>query len=231
MPPFVILGSKDRRSRRTIADCLEVVSGHVDLSTLDEIKLQIGSLRLPSGQIVDLSLVRFHAHDAIYVVSLPSSTEFTALPEGGHQRERFNITQLHGSAVDAQGNVSLAKGGILRAVEVIPTPLPLKPTNLDWRIIHATLSVIEGAAEICYRHFTSGLPAPYCDMEWPPLLAIDCAKLPFVPALKLNEILYRLCKLDKSFAQISSQKIADTIRKFGIPIAPTRVRKHSAAAI
>jgi hypothetical protein len=112
--------------------------------------------------------------DKAYVVSLPTAKHFLAYRANAPQRDRFDIAKLHAALLDGMGNVLLTDGTALRAVEVIPAHLPLKPTELDWRIIHRTLSIV--GADRCYRHLAYGLPARLQEII-PDLRILDCGTL------------------------------------------------------
>ena len=77
--------------------------------------------------------------------------------------------------MDGNGKVALLDGTNLRAVEVIPAHLPLEPSELDWRIVHYTISII-GAEKRCYRHLGDGLPARFQGLI-PDRRFLDCSTL------------------------------------------------------
>ena len=68
-------------------------------------------------------------------VWLAPAAEFWAKRQGEADARRFGIHELDGAKVDNDNIVRLSDGTVLRAVEVIPAKLPLKPSELDWRIV------------------------------------------------------------------------------------------------
>ncbi len=220
------LSEEQRTSRSTIADAVDVLREAVDFKGRDRAKVVIGSLRLPSDEMVGLVQLVFESRkrEKGFVVSLPTSTQFKGACRGSTHRKCFDIGRLHGATVDCASNVVLSDGEELRAVEFIRALLPLEPSALDWKIVHHTLSII-GVAEHCYR------PWPVSGQ-----LVLDCGtfskmRLPLPP---LKELAWRLEDRDLTLKGLSQQKIADALRAFGIrrPIArPRRNASRSANEI
>jgi hypothetical protein len=173
MPQYERLCEEGRISRRTMADAIEVLHEKAGFGDNDRAEISIGLLQLPSAEVVGLVQIIFgpQISDKAYVVSLPTSKQFQAYRTNARQRVCFDIAELDGAELDGTGKVLLANGIALRTVEVIPARLPLKPTKLDWRIIHYTLSII-GAAH-CYRYWGYGLPPQLQEMV-ADLRIVDC---------------------------------------------------------
>jgi hypothetical protein len=158
MQPFVRLQEERRTSRRTVADALDVVGQDLAPNEVLRAQIRIGPLRLPSGKCTALVDVVFP--DLGYIVSLPTSARFRALSDTSSRHQLFEIFRLDGAEVCADGSVRLADGTQLRAVEVIPTHLPYKPSKLEERILqHVILSqdrtVVIGASERACRSICS----------------------------------------------------------------------------
>jgi hypothetical protein len=120
------------------------------------------------------------------------------------------------------GNVQLADGTDLSAVEIVPMHLPYDPTEHEWRIIHAVIAAL-GAEERCYRSWRARVPAPLQDMV-PDRRAIDCSKLSGLDLPPLKELALRLAEKDPTLGKLSQQKIADALRRFGMRIPQPRPR-------
>jgi hypothetical protein len=223
MPQYERLCEEGRISRRTMADAIEVLHQKAGFGDNDRAEIAIGLLKLPSAEIVGLVQIIFDPQigDKAYVVSLPTSKQFKAYRTHARQRAWFDIVELHGALLDGSGTVLLADGTALWAVEVLPTRLPLEPTELDWRIVHCTLSII-GAAH-CYRSWGYGLP-PQLQRMLADLRILDCGTLGGLILPLLKAVAFDIRQRDPLFADISDQQIANGLRKFGIRIPRSRPR-------
>jgi hypothetical protein len=217
MPQYERLCEEGRISRRTMADAIEVLHEKAGFGANDRAEISIGLLKLPSAEVVGLVQITFDPQigDKAYVVSLPTSKQFKAYRTNARQRGCFDIAELHGAVLDGSGNVLLANGIALRGVEVIPARLPLEPTELDWRIIHHTLAIIE--ADDCYRSWASGLlPAD--------LRIADCGTFRGLTLPRLKVLSSRIRERDPTLKMLSTQQVADTLSKFGVRIPVRRPR-------
>src|SRR5271166_2934284 len=157
MRSYEILAQASQSSRRTIADALAILETEAAFGEDDTAQIRIGHLRLPSGETVRLVLVVFDMPftDKGFAVPLPTTKQFYA-DYGGSRRVLFDVGLFDEAVADGKGNVLLATGEALRAVEVIPARLPLKHTDLDWRIVHGTVQFVpEGGS--CYRSLREGV--------------------------------------------------------------------------
>lgn len=218
MPQYKMLSEKNRKLRRTIADAIAVLRDNVDFTEHDKAEIVIGSLKLPSTDVVGLVQVRFESvsTDKIYVVSLPTSKWFKARHSNSSLTDRFDIDELAGALVNGIGEVRLAGGATLRAVEVVPTNLPLAPTELDWRIVGYTIAFV-GEQERCYRRLSDDIPAQFANM-FPDVRLIDCSKLSGLNIPTLESIAAYIGDKDTALRRLSKQKIANTLRTFGMRI-------------
>jgi hypothetical protein len=222
---------EDRRnSRRTVADALEVLREVGGFKENDHAQVHVGALRLPSADVVGLIEIRFEHpfQENVRIVSLPSSTEVRAIRTESSRHEHFHIFQLHGAIVSADAKVRLSNGTELRAVEIIPARLPYHPSELDWRIVQHTISILrlESSAyrtlrqDLFPRRRRGGLPKG-------PLL--DCSKL---AGLRIDASLkYLTCEIairDPSLSRLSAQAVSNALRKFGARIPKPRPRRTSA---
>jgi hypothetical protein len=231
MPQYERLSEETRDLRRTTADAIEVLHVEAGFGGSDRADIRIGFLKLPSAEVVGLVQIIFdpQAGDKAYVVSLPTSKQFKAYRANAPQRDRFDIAELDGAVLDAMGNVLLTNGAALRAVEVVPARLPLEPTELDWRIIRCTLSIIE--ADHCYRHLAYGL-SPQLQEMVPDLRILDCSTFGGMTLSRLKVLAFDIRQREQTLNDISDQQIAAMLRKFGIriPRARPRIRTRQAFA-
>jgi hypothetical protein len=218
------LREEDRTSRRTISDALTVLGERTGLNEHDHAEIRVYPIMPPSGQVVGRVDLVFDAprREKISIVSLPTAASFRAGCLGSSGRECFEIFRLDGAIVRADATVLLADGATLRAVEVIPSRLPYEPTEIDWRIVHYTVS-IAGAEEHCYWRLRDRLRPPYQETV-PDLRFLDCSRLRELDLPPLKVIASLLAERDSTLRKVSQQKVADTLRMFGIRIPKPRPR-------
>lgn len=197
---------------------------HCDFGEDDRAQIRIGPFQLPSGEVVGLVNVTFthSVRDKIYIVSLPTSARFRAFCNGASRREHFEISRLDGAVVKGSGAALLTDGVNLHAVEVIPTPLPYEPTELDWRIVHSTIAII-GAEERCYRSLRTGVPFPQRDTV-PDRRGIDCSTLSGLDLPPLKRLAHDIREKDWTLRKLSDQAIANALQKFGMRVPKPRPR-------
>lgn len=220
MPLYKRLAEDERHLRRTAADALEVLRHQAGFQDADRAIMDVGLLRLPSGDSVGLVQIVFKsvASEKISCVSLPTSTHFSAIPRDLPARRRFDIARLHGAAVDGQGHVQLTDGTRLRAVEMEPARLPVEPSPLDWRIVHLTLELID--ARHCYRSLREDLPIEQHALV-PDLHFLDAGRLSNLSMPPLKDI---AGFVERKYKKVSGQQIANSLRKFGIRFPQRRAQ-------
>lgn len=228
MPHYERLAEEHRHLRRSVADALDVLHTCAGFTERDRAVICIGRFQLPSRDIVGAIQILFEhpLHAKVYVVSLPTATQFKALLSGRSKRSRFDIARLDRAVVDGTGKVTLSDGTHLRSVEVIPTYMPLEPSELDWRIVHQAISLI-GVQKSCYRSLKHGLPIEF-KKTVPDLRFLDCSALRSLP-LPMFKIIAGLIQSKYSLADVppSQQQIANSLRKFGIRVPKPRPRKRA----
>jgi hypothetical protein len=220
--PCRLLDLNGLRSRRSLADAFEVLRAKTSICNPTGGSFDISPMLLPSGQVVSLVSVRFAAHGTAYIVPLPSCTHFRAICVGANKFQKFPIERLVDATLEPSKQVRLADGTALKAFEVIPTALPVEPTRQQWKIVHGVLNAF--GLKHCYRSLREA--AHLQDLAGYHFL--DCSRLGDLGLPKLNEICYRLTRLDRSFANISEQTIANALRTFGIRLPARRPRAVSA---
>jgi hypothetical protein len=219
-----MLSEDKRNSRRTVADALDVLRTEVGFADSDHAQFRIGLGNLPPVQRVGLVQILFdHRSNAkTYVVSLPTARYFRAWHPSFSRFRRFEIAVLDGAEIHSIGQVHLTNGQTLHAVEVIPARLPLKPTPLDWCIVHDTIALIN-AQQGCYRSLKDELPAEQQDII-PDLQFLDCSKLSGLNIPSLREIASYIGDKHPSVERPSEQKIADALCKFRVRSPKPRAR-------
>jgi hypothetical protein len=222
--PELRLWEDQKKSRRTIADALEVLRVAADFQDHDRAEVRVLPLRLPSGHIVGMIDVLFDApaQETVFAVALPTAARCRAISDGAPQRTELEINRLDGAVVDAMAHVH-ASDATLRAVEVVPFPLPYEPSGLDWRIIHAAVAVT-GNEHRCYRNFRYDVP-PQFQHGIPDKRVLDCSRLFDLDLPPLKVVAWLIRAKDDTLHECSDQKIADALRSFGVRIPNPRPRR------
>lgn len=225
MRQYEQLQEDQRLCRRTLADALEVLRDHAGFDDHHRAEVSVGLLQLPSGHVVGQVVVLFDAasDDRIYTVSLPSAAHFRAIRDGCSHRDRLDVERLAGALIDGDGHVTLADGTGLRAVEVMPVHMPNRPSELEWRIVHHTISIL-GAEEQCYRRLRDDVPPALRHMT-PDLRFLDCSRLQDLNLRPLKLIASLIAEKEPHLRKLSTQKVADALRTFGIRVPKPRPRK------
>lgn len=221
MPRYEWLQPDERTKRRSIADAIDLLPS--DGAWRGEIR--VSGLQLPSQDVVGLIAVfaEHAAADTTSIVTLPSAKQFRARPEGSQELETFDIFRLDGATLDGRGTIELVDGTRLRAVEVVPALLPYNVTRRDWLILHHTIARMKAEQE-CYTY-----PIRFADRR----VALDCSTLRNlsgrIPLLK--QIQGDIADQEPALKDLSQQKIADTLCKFGIRIPrPRQAQRRGSTA-
>jgi hypothetical protein len=223
-----LLREEERNQRLTVSHAIDVLANDADFGDDDFAEIQVGILPLPSRDKVGLANVFFDSHTLgkTLVVSLATSAGFRAKCQGEADARRFSIFELDGAKVDNNGIVRLSSGLMLRAVTVIPAKLPLKPSELDYRIVHLVISII-GAEDRCYRSLREHAKPKCLDVLEeiiPEMRFIDCSALDGLELLSLKHLANQIGKKDPTLKRLSRQKIADALRIFGMRIPTSQLR-------
>lgn len=206
------LAEPDRHLRRTAMDALEVLRKEVGFQDDDQAEFHVGLMELLSDDKVGVVDIKFErpTRKTVCCVSLPTSTHFVAKMERQTFFRRFEITRLDHARIDGRGHVRLSDGGKLRALEIEPERLPVKPSDLDWRIVHRTLELV--GATHCYRNLREDFPPEQRDMV-PDLFFLDVSRLSGITLPPLRDITRYITD---GYKKVSGQQIANSLRKFGI---------------
>jgi hypothetical protein len=212
-----------------MADAVEALVASASFNNGDRAKVLSGPLKLPSEKIVWLALVVFDGADGTegHVVRFRAAEKFSAIEDD--KPATFEMQVLDGAIVDFNGVVTLLDGRRLRAVEIIPAQMPYDLSELDFKIIHLTLSMIDGAESRCYRDIRDSLPDSYRD-ALPSRHLLDFSQLtegPGRPALAVPLLKQIRAKFEDTYPTLdlpSEQKISDALEKAGIRIPERRPR-------
>jgi hypothetical protein len=227
------LREAERNRRVTVSDAIEVLAQSGAFGGGDVAEIQVGGICLPSGKVVGLTNVSFNndALDKTLVVSLATSAQFNAKRQGESAARTFSIFELDGATVANDGSVRLSDGTILRAVEVIPANLPLKPSELDWRIVRHVIRII-GAEGRCYRSLREHAKPRCLDLPHdiiPDIRFIDCSALKGLELPSVKSLVAQIAKIDPALKNLSRQTTANALCKFGMRIPASRPQKQAVA--
>lgn len=157
--PYRILGLDSMRSRRSLADAVDLLRSHAISSNPSRGRFEVAPLFLSSGATVHLVSVHFkNDDDSVDIVPLPSCTHFKAVPVGGSETEKFPVGRLVDAIIEPPMRVRLADGTKLQSFEVIAAPLPLAPTEQQWKIVHGVLAAF--GLKQCYRSLREAAQCP-----------------------------------------------------------------------
>jgi hypothetical protein len=220
------LKEEERPQRLTVAHAIDALES-VGFAADDTAEIRIGGLRLPSGEVTGLISAFFSSliHDKTFIVSLATSGNFQAKHQASSEFAQFDIFELDKALFSGAGDVVLANGTKLRAVEVLPTQLPYDFSDLERRIVQFTISMMD-ATDRCYRYFGNGLPLKYQKIA-PYLRALDCETFnergnrPKLKIPPLKVILGNFLDANPDVESLSRQKISDALSKIGLH-QPTR---------
>ncbi|EKS41350.1 hypothetical protein [Afipia broomeae] len=134
----------------SVADAIATLSDEAGFQSGDQARITCGGLRLPSGEIIILTGLLFERGNRhVFIVWLRSSKRCRARDRS--ESLDFDTAELADAMVDVRGEVTLADGRVIRAVQPIPAKLPYEITDLDWRMVHQTISAAK-AEDRCYLH-------------------------------------------------------------------------------
>jgi hypothetical protein len=222
MSTYELLGEREWKKRRTVADAIEVLHREVGFEGDDRAQIRLGPMRLPSGGIVSLAGIFFESavHQKTFIVWLPTAVKFRAVSQG--QSIIDDIGRLEEATLDDAGNVDLCDGPRMRAVEIIPARLPYKLSDLDCIILSLTISKIRAQDQCSYS--TEGLFSEHPDDD-PSIGFIDCSKLAGLGVPELKVIKGYIEDREPRLKSLSEQTISNALRKFGMRIPVARPRR------
>ena len=197
---------------RSVVDALEALRKEGRLKERSLAQIRALPFGLPSGEITFIILVISQdcRKEPAWGVALPSCTHFSAKQDDGQTIE-IEASLLDKAWVDPIGVARLQDGRNLRALNVIPTPLPWELTALQKRIVYWTLKFIK-AEDACY-----GPPMPGLEYETatPGLEYLHYNRLYGLKLEKLEAIAHYIAQQDPDLGA-SRQTVANALRACGI---------------
>lgn len=231
-PRYWWMAASDLPMRRTIADAVEVLRLVPDFTDQSHAAIRIAPLCLPSSETVGLVSIEYDlSPEKTAIVSMPASVRFQGRRLNSRQCEYYDIFRLDKAIVDGVAGVQLADGTRLCAVELLPAQQLPEPSELDWRIVLLTVASI-GAKEKCCPSLRDMSPPEIRD-NVPDIRVIDCSKLSGLPIPRLERLNAYIGEQDPTLKNLSRQKIADALRKFGmrVPLPQNRQAAQYSATI
>jgi hypothetical protein len=212
-----------------MADAIEVLEAEANFKSDDCATVRLQPLQLPSAAVVWLASVVFDdpAEEIGFVVPLRTAKAFRAIGMHNSGKRLFEMELLEGATTDISGVVTLVNGDRVRALELVPALLPYELSELDEKILHLTISMIEGAESRCYRDLRDDLPTAERG-GIPSLKFLDFSKLTdglHRPALKIPYLKVIRGEFEETYSREvspSEQKIADALEKAGLRVPRRR---------
>lgn len=202
---------------RSVVDALEALRKEGRLTERSLAQIRALPLGLPSGEITFIILVISQdRNDAAWGVALPSCTHFSAKQDDG-KAIKIEASLVDRAWVDATGVARLQDGRSLRALNVIPTPLPWELTARQKRIVYWTLKFI-GEEDKCYGPRMPGLEY---EPATPGLEYLHYNRLYGLKLEKLEAIAHYIAQQDPDLGA-SRQTVANALRACGIRRSPLR---------
>jgi hypothetical protein len=125
-----------RQTMRSLADALTKLRELGDLSDNENVEIKTMGLRLPDGRLSGTVLVLgpWQLDGTRRVIFMPSSSKFSAKTTLG-DRWTYAIPALDNATSDSEGNVELANGQFLHAIDLIPAPAHYDLTRTEELIV------------------------------------------------------------------------------------------------
>ena len=224
----VTLAEGNKHNRRSVADAIDLLITHADFKPGHFAKICTGRLPLYAGEPLVQLCIQFRnpAKSVTFLVWLPTSVGFKARSLDQATIDNLNTAELNDATVDFFGNVLLATGEQLRAVEIIPSILPYDLSDLEWRILECTIKCMK-IQDVVVGTLGEEL-APELQAGLPEIRGIDFQRLKGfeVPPLKVLQDFI----IKQGIERLSLEKISNTLSKCGMrPV--TRRRPSTAKGI
>lgn len=144
-----------RTSMRSLADAIEKLRELYGIDA-DSFSVRTSPLRLQTGELTAVVALLGPDRAKRHAVMLPSSARFYGVTTLG-ARVELGTHRLDEALVDLEGNVELADGTYLHAVELVPTPIRPELSEQQRRIVELAV-IFVGAQDLCYRPIDPSLP-------------------------------------------------------------------------
>lgn len=158
-----------RTERRMIKDACDVLRRQPSFTGSLRARVLVSPLTLPNG--ANTAVVSVVCSEMSCAVSLPASASFRGANATGFST-RLPIERLHDASTDIDGNVELADGTHLHAVQLIPTVMNFDLSHDDMWLVHSIVHYIEADRErrglpslAYYRVVHEAVPDKYLDFS------------------------------------------------------------------
>jgi hypothetical protein len=217
---YVTLAEGNKHNRRSVADVIDLLITHAGFQVGDRAKIRTILMPLAVKDPVFQFCIVFPRlrTSETFLVWLPTSSRFAARATDHTRIRKYNTPDLNDASVDYCGNAALLNGMQLRAIEIVPAPLPYEFSELDRRIVMSTIYFmkIEG---VVFRTLGEELD-PETRASIPTIRAIDFRRLRqhlgelTLPCLK--QLQGFMADSDEFIKTPSQQKISSTLLKCGM---------------
>jgi hypothetical protein len=135
---------------RSLADAIARLRECDEVARDENVVLRTNPIRLPDGRASGFVVVIGPPRPlgSISVVRMPSAASFIAKTTLG-ERRTYPIGKLDDAVSDCDGNVRLATGEYLHAIELIPAPCHYELTVLEEMIVRLTLKCLQEEDRCC----------------------------------------------------------------------------------
>lgn len=228
MLQYVTLAEGNKHNRRSLADAIDLLITHADFKPGHLAEICTGRLPLYAAEPLIQLCIQFRnpAESVTFLVWLPTSVRFKATSLDQSTADNLGTAKLNDATVDFSGNVVLATGEQLRAVEIIPSILPYDLSDLEWRILECTIKCMK-IEDVVVRTWGEELDSEV-QATLPEIHGIDFQRLKGfeVPPLKvLQDFITK-----QGIKRVSLEKISNTLSKCGMR-AVTRRRLPTAKGL
>jgi hypothetical protein len=213
---YVPLAEGNKHNRRSLADAIELLNAHAGFHTNDRATIRTSQLLLAAKEPIFQLCVIFQGpgSDVTFLVSLPASSHCTTVASETNALETIGTFNLDDASVDYYGNVVLTNGTQLKAVGVIPTPLPYELSELDGHILRHTIGFL-GIGDRVFRTLGEELDSE-TRTTLPAIRAIDFQRLQGRKMPLLKQLRNSMADSGE-FPNIPSlQKLSTTLSKCGM---------------
>ena len=216
MQQYVTLAEGIKHNRRSVADAIDLLTKHADFRANNLAKIHTLLLPLPAKERLFQLCVVFEnsAAETTFLVWLPTSSCFKGKTLDKGRADKLETADLNGASIDFEGNVFLTTGAQLRAVDVIPAPLPAELSDLEWRILKCTIKCMNIEDQVV-RTFGEELDLDV-RATLPVIRRIDFQRLQGLKVPPLKVLQDFIIKNERDLESISLEKISGTLSKCGM---------------
>ena len=139
-----------RKILRSLADALEKLREVDGLADDENAVIRTMGMRLPDGRLTAIVSVvgPKRPNGQFSIVRMPTAGKFAARTRLG-ERQTYDVPVLDQALSDAEGNVRLADGRLLKQIDLIPVPAHYELTSREEAILLLAV-VCLGAHEECF---------------------------------------------------------------------------------